>query len=305
MEQDATTEEGAEPAAAGGAEAPAGETADLATPGTGEQASDIAPADILPADIAPADIAPVDAGTRALGALADAAGLVELGGPVVVILACLSIFALGIVIAKLAQFTAAGVGSRGAAREALRLYREGRARDAFATVRGARNPAARILAQAMEGQARGVPEVKLREACYAEAQIAVEALRNWMRPLEVIATLAPLLGLFGTVLGMIDAFSQLEAAGSQVDPAILSGGIWEALLTTAVGLAVAIPTVAAVNWFERRIERVEHDIDTGLAGLFATEWSVGDPRDAGQTPAPYSLDKRMDLGPHGYAAAGE
>jgi biopolymer transport protein ExbB len=56
-----------------------------------------------------------------------------------------------------------------------------------------------------------------------------------------------LLGLFGTVLGMVEAFRQLELAGSQVDPAVLSGGIWQALLTTAVGLAVAIPAVLAHN----------------------------------------------------------
>ncbi len=57
---------------------------------------------------------------------------------------------------------------------------------------------------------------------------------------------------------MIEAFRQLEAAGNQVNPAILSGGIWEALLTTAVGLAVAIPAVVALNWLERRIERLAH-----------------------------------------------
>ena len=80
-------------------------------------------------------------------------------------------------------------------------------------------------------------------------------LRGWLKPLEVIASLAPLLGLFGTVLGMIEAFRQMEAAGNQVNPTVLSGGIWEALLTTAVGLAVAIPAVVALNWLERRVEQ--------------------------------------------------
>ena len=99
----------------------------------------------------------------------------------------------------------------------------------------------------------------------------LEQLRSWFRPLEVIATLAPLLGLFGTVLGMIQAFQQLEAAGNQVNPAILSGGIWEALLTTAAGLAVAIPTVAALNWLERRTERFAHDTDSAVARLFTRD----------------------------------
>ena len=58
------------------------------------------------------------------------------------------------------------------------------------------------------------------------------------------------------MIGMIEAFQQLEAAGNRVDPAILSGGIWEALLTTAVGLAVAIPAIGALNLFENRVDQV-------------------------------------------------
>ncbi|MEO1722892.1 MAG: MotA/TolQ/ExbB proton channel family protein [Pseudomonadota bacterium] len=250
--------------------------------------------------------APPDAASQAMTALADAAELAEVGGPVVAILGVMSVFALAIVIAKLIQFAAARVSDRRSAREALALYRAGRAGDAFARARDSKNPAARVLTLAMEGQARGLPEPNIREDCYAEAQTSVEALRGWMRPLEVIASLAPLLGLFGTVLGMIEAFSQLEAAGSQVDPAILSGGIWVALLTTAVGLAVAIPVVAAVNWFERRVERVEHDIDTGLASLFATGWPTDDALSTARNQAA-ERERSMDNGVHVFrtATAGE
>ena len=200
-----------------------------------------------------------------------ASDIVGAGGPVVIVLLCMSVFALGIVLAKLWQFSTIGLGNRRSAKEALALYREGRTAESLTVAQASRNPASAVLALAMDGRARGVAEEKIREECFRETSEVVEALRGWMRPLEVIASLAPLLGLFGTVLGMIDAFAQLEAAGSQVDPAILSGGIWEALLTTAVGLGVAIPVVAAVNWLERRVERLEHLIETSLAGLFATE----------------------------------
>ncbi|MEL6482638.1 MAG: MotA/TolQ/ExbB proton channel family protein [Pseudomonadota bacterium] len=247
-----------------------------------------------------------DLSSRTLSALADAADLADAGGPVVLILGAMSIFALTIVLAKLMQFWLARVSNRRSTRDALALWRAGRAGDAYAKARSSSNPAARILTLAMEGQAHGVPEPKIREQCYAEAQIRVEALRGWMRPLEVIASLAPLLGLFGTVLGMIEAFSKLEAAGSQVDPAILSGGIWVALLTTAVGLAVAIPVVAAANWFERRIERVEHDIDTGLACLFATDWRGDETFDLGASLRSGTEESR-DRGVHVFrpATAGE
>ncbi|MEM6422613.1 MAG: MotA/TolQ/ExbB proton channel family protein, partial [Pseudomonadota bacterium] len=219
----------------------------------------------------------------------------------------MSVFALAIIIAKLVQFASAGMGGRQAVRESIRLMRAGRTSEAFARLRSSRNAAAQIFAMAIASQARGVPEDKIREASYCEAQLRTEALRGWMRPLEVIATLAPLLGLFGTVLGMIEAFGQLEAAGSQVDPAILSGGIWEALLTTAVGLAVAIPVVAAVNWFERRIERVEHDIDTGLAALFSAAWDDALPGDDPAVAPMIDPSQRYGDTGHGLrpAAAGE
>ena len=80
--------------------------------------------------------------------------------------------------------------------------------------------------------------------------------------------MAPLLGLFGTVLGMIDAFRALQAAGDAVDPSVLAGGIWVALLTTAAGLGVAMPTSLALTFFESRAARERARIDLALESLF-------------------------------------
>ena len=88
----------------------------------------------------------------------------------------------------------------------------------------------------------------------AEAETRFAKLERGFRLLDSVAQLAPLLGLFGTVLGMIEAFQSLQAAGAQVDPSILAGGIWVALLTTAVGLVVAMPTALILSWFEQRME---------------------------------------------------
>jgi len=203
--------------------------------------------------------------------LSRGAALLAAGGPVVAILAAMSVGALAVVLAKLVQFAGAGLSDRAGPRAVIALYREGRVADAHARAERSRHPAAALLALAIEGQARAVPEPRIREECLRRGAETVETLRGWLRPLEVTAALAPLLGLLGTVLGMIDAFAALEAAGSRVDPSVLSRGIWEALLTTAVGLSVAIPAVAAVNWFERRVERLEHEIDGALAGLFASD----------------------------------
>ncbi len=88
----------------------------------------------------------------------------------------------------------------------------------------------------------------------AEAETRFARLERGFRFLDTVAQLAPLLGLFGTVLGMITAFQALQDAGTQVDPAVLAGGIWVALLTTAAGLAVAMPTSAVLSWFEARMD---------------------------------------------------
>jgi biopolymer transport protein ExbB len=94
-------------------------------------------------------------------------------------------------------------------------------------------------------------------------------LQSYFRWLEVIGNVAPLLGLLGTVIGMIGAFQALEEAGSKVDPSILSGGIWVALLTTAVGLTVAIPAVTALNLFESRLDVFRQEMRDVSARLIA------------------------------------
>src|SRR5205807_296516 len=80
-------------------------------------------------------------------------------------------------------------------------------------------------------------------------------LESHLRGLEMIANIAPLLGLLGTVSGMIAAFERLSAAGVRIDPGQLAGGIWVALLTTAAGLAVATPALAAHYLVDGGVER--------------------------------------------------
>ena len=81
----------------------------------------------------------------------------------------------------------------------------------------------------------------------------IEKSQKLMPTLEIIAQVSPLIGLLGTVIGMIDSFNELELGGSLVDPSILAGGIWTALLTTAMGLIVAIPALISHYFFDRKI----------------------------------------------------
>lgn len=185
------------------------------------------------------------------------------GGPVVILLALMSIMAITIIVAKLMQFRATGISDFRTAREALALYRTGNAPAALAATRRSRSPVARVARRTLELKGRqDLPEPLMREEIMQYGADALEELRSHLRTLEVIASLAPLLGLFGTVLGMIQAFQALQAAGNQVNPALLSGGIWQALLTTAVGLGVAMPVMVAVNWFERLVDRQAQAMDS-------------------------------------------
>ena len=203
------------------------------------------------------------------------------GGPVVALLAIFSIAALTIIIAKAYQFHTLGLNNRNSVDGALSLWRRGEHQRAIDSLAGARQPAARLVHLAMFSMYPRIPDVAtLREELERIALDMLDTLRSHLRSLEVIATLSPLLGLFGTVLGMINAFQELEGAGNQVDPGILSGGIWLALMTTAIGLAVAIPSVLAHNWLDRRVERQERFIESSVTQVFTS--SLLRPDDAAQ-----------------------
>lgn len=194
--------------------------------------------------------------------------LVVLGGPVVAVLGVMSVFGLAIVLLKLWQFTSARVGDRSFVAPALADWQAGQASAALDRLEARRNPIAGVLYATIHGLRSGVPEATVREEAARMAARELNDLRSYFRPLELIGTLSPLLGLLGTVLGMIEAFRALQAAGTHVNPAVLSGGIWEALLTTAVGLIIAIPAVTALNWLERRLERLHEDMQDALTRVF-------------------------------------
>ncbi|MFN2361115.1 MAG: MotA/TolQ/ExbB proton channel family protein [Marinobacter sp.] len=206
--------------------------------------------------------------------LTDLLAFIDTGGPVVMLLLAMSVIALTLVLVKLAQFQRARLWQRKPAQQALDLWQQGRVEAALRIADASANPTAQALARAIRGQALQRPEALVREEVLRYGSDALFQLRRGLRPLEVIGSLAPLLGLLGTVLGMIKAFQQLEAAGNKVNPAILSGGIWEALLTTAVGLSVAIPVVALLNWLERRVDHLAHEMDNLVTQVFTEDLSA-------------------------------
>lgn len=197
----------------------------------------------------------------------------QLGGPVLLILLVMSVVALAIILLKSYQFISMRASDTSFVDQVLKYYRAGHYEEALRILARRRSPVARVMDVAIVGHAReDLDEALVREEVHRVATEYLERMRSLLRGLEVIGTLSPLLGLLGTVLGMIEAFQQLEQVGNRVDPAVLSGGIWEALLTTAAGLVVAIPALMMLNWFERVVQRVAHAIEDAATQVFT--WSV-------------------------------
>jgi len=196
----------------------------------------------------------------------------QVGGPVVWILMVFSVVALTIVLLKLWQLSSLRAESLKTSNLALEQWRnENDAENALERLNEKR-PIDALVAYTMRALLAGNTQVDLiREEAERRAMNQLSQLRSYLRPLEIIATLSPLLGLLGTVLGMITAFQQMEGAGSQVDPSVLSGGIWQALLTTAVGLAVAIPVVTLQSWLERKVERIAHNMNDAVTQVFTSK----------------------------------
>jgi len=179
---------------------------------------------------------------------------------------------LALILWKIWRLALAGAWTRGQAVRAVEVYEARGPGPALEFVENRRG----IRSQVMATTLRCLNKMSVDAAREETARVAKRHLgeaRVGLGALELISTVAPLLGLLGTVLGMIAAFQALQATGARADPTLLAGGIWEALLTTAAGMAVAIPATAALTWFEAVIERLRQDIEDNATRLFVSTQS--------------------------------
>lgn len=190
------------------------------------------------------------------------------GGPVLLALLLVSLAATTVSIYKLVQFASLGVGRHRAARAALAAWRAGDRDGAMRTASADGAALSLVAFAAMDSMARNPRSPELaREAAELQAMAGLNAMTAHLRILEAVVQAAPMLGLLGTVIGMIDAFGKLSEGGGAVDPAALAGGIWIALTTTAVGLGIAIPFYFLSTWLESRVEREQAAMEATIAGL--------------------------------------
>lgn len=192
------------------------------------------------------------------------------GGVTMVLLVVLSVYVLAVVVYKFYQFRKLSLSDNSFITAALNYLHQGKKEKAINVLKNSANP----LGEALISTLQIVSEKKLDQErkimlIHSVGNQQLEVITSRLYGLEVIASISPLLGLLGTVIGMVKAFSGIESAGSNVDPSILAGGIWEALLTTIAGLVVAIVAYSAFHYFNAKVDQSRSLLEHSVAHIFA------------------------------------
>lgn len=172
------------------------------------------------------------------------------GGVVVWVLLGYSILALAIILERLVQFLLMGRLPVEFEQQLPKVLARGELGDWLARLKG---PEVVILKGTLDAAAAGVKD--LTRVAQRIGSVELQRMERGFRTLGILGNTAPLLGLLGTIVGMIKAFMVIEQAGGRVDAQALAGGIWEAMLTTGVGLAVAIPVLLFLHMLEGMADR--------------------------------------------------
>lgn len=192
------------------------------------------------------------------------------GGPIIAILAALSLITLALIVAKALQLSRARAGS--AVRDDAWVKWAAGDKDGAVSLLAAGNaPADRIAHYAAQSTNSRMPRKPLEAELLRRGNVEIEQMARHIRVLELIAMVSPLLGLLGTVLGMIQSFQELELAQGAANASVLAGGIWQALLTTAAGLVVAIPAAVGASLLTARVDGAAHDIESAVGQFFLLE----------------------------------
>ena len=176
--------------------------------------------------------------------------IIEAGGWLVVPILAFSVLSSALILDRLLMLHRAKVAPRGLADRVIAWNRDGVLDDRHVAELAAGSPLGRILAAGLRNRRRSREVIK--EAIEDTGRHELHHLERYLNTLGTIATITPLLGLLGTVIGMIKVFDAIVLHGVG-DPTVLAEGISEALLTTAFGLAVAIPTVVFHRYFRGRV----------------------------------------------------
>jgi biopolymer transport protein ExbB len=203
-----------------------------------------------------------------LGASAQSLNLLEQlaeAGISIYVIGALSVLAVTVAIERFVRFRSERLAPPRLVPQLLTLWNEGRRDEALQRVERDTSVLARIAVFLFRNRHLGASELASRTGDMASHALRAEQQKAY--PLAVVATVAPIVGLLGTVIGMIEAFHVIAYAGGLGDPALLAGGISKALVNTAAGLSVALPALALHHFFKHRLTSVSLTLETQLNDL--------------------------------------
>jgi biopolymer transport protein ExbB len=186
-------------------------------------------------------------------------GLFEQGGPVMWLLLLLSILALVLFMERALFLHRGQIRSTEFVSGIKNILRKRRLVEALTLCEETPGPVANVVKAGLLHFEED--EEKMRFAIQEAALVEIPILERRIGSIAAIAQAAPLLGLLGTVLGMIATFSLIHAEGPYVNASMLAGGIWQALLTTAAGLAIAVPAHLAHHFLSGRVRALVNDME--------------------------------------------
>ncbi|MBI1976933.1 MAG: MotA/TolQ/ExbB proton channel family protein [Candidatus Omnitrophica bacterium] len=194
--------------------------------------------------------------------------IIQKGGPVMIPILLCSIVALAVALERLHHFYRVRIDTKKFLHSVLDAVRRNKIKEAIEVCEQTPSPVARILKTGL--MKHDQPKEEIREAMEDAAHHTIPRLEQNLGILGTISHIAPLLGLLGTVTGLVRSFQVIQeksSAMNPINPGDLAGGIWEALLTTVAGLTVAIPTIVLYNYLVNRVNRFVNEMEIGATEL--------------------------------------
>ncbi len=183
------------------------------------------------------------------------------GGVLICPIILCSVIALAIFVERIICFARVRIRGYGLVKEIAQHVKNGKSAKALELAKESKSPMGRVLVEAIE--AADQDHETLETIIINSTGKEVRELSRYLQALATIGNIAPLLGLLGTVVGLIKAFMVIQQMGGKVNSAVLAGGIWEAMLTTALGLSVALPAMVAHSYLIARVDEYETQLQDG------------------------------------------
>ncbi|RMD92209.1 MAG: MotA/TolQ/ExbB proton channel family protein [Calditrichaeota bacterium] len=181
------------------------------------------------------------------------------GGVVMGLIYLLSILAVFILVERLISLRKVRINTRTFVLQIRNLLLRKQTEEAVLLCKRTAGPIAKMTRVGIQNAHR--PRMEIKDAIESAGKAEIYQLEKNLGSLATIASIAPMLGFFGTVTGMIRAFMAIQARGGNVDATVLAGGIWEALITTAGGLVVGILALIFYNLIQGKVEHIVFEME--------------------------------------------